>query len=55
MPCLLNKREAAAGVQKGLRIVVDRGESMASLREILSERGRGEVRIALRLNRSQQE
>ena len=40
---------AAAGVTKGIRIIVDKPDAFLPLKDVLSERGRGEVQFALRL------
>jgi DNA polymerase III subunit alpha len=40
---------AASGVTKGIRIVVDKPEAFLSMRDVLSTKGRGEVRFAVRL------
>ena len=39
---------AASGVTKGIRIVVDKPEAFQPIRDVLSTKGRGEVRFAVR-------
>jgi DNA polymerase III subunit alpha len=40
---------AAAGVTKGIRVIVDKPEAFLPLRDVLSAKGRGEVRFAVRI------
>jgi DNA polymerase-3 subunit alpha len=43
---------AAAGVRRGLKLVVDRRDALAPIKSLLAERGRGEIRVVLQLERT---
>jgi DNA polymerase III subunit alpha len=43
---------AAAGVTKGIKIIVDKAAAFLPLRDVLSAKGRGEVRFAVRIGAS---
>ena len=41
--------KAAASVQRGLKIVIDRPHGLGEIKDVLCERGRGEIRVVVRL------
>ena len=47
--------KAAAGVQKGLRIVLEDRASLPRIRDMLAEKGRGEIRVVLQLDHGMRE
>jgi hypothetical protein len=52
---VVSLERAAAGVTKGIRIIVDKPEAFMRVRDVLSANGRGEVRFAVRVGPSQRE